>query len=477
MDHSEKIVKSGSSILQKALIALERNICDHCLGRLFARSGFGLSNDERGKAIRIMLALSSENLGESSQKCHESFLDRLPVHHTIKSSAREDKRSRYTDENGWVVEPTPSFMGHLVEDNGDDKCWLCHDIFEDTDELVRLILDKVDLQEFRTFQLGSKMDPSTLERERSLWERVEPDNAEPLKEELNREVGKALAPKIPERSFERDHPDVTFILDPLFKTVDVKKNPLFIHGRYEKMVRGIPQTRWICKSCRGKGCSRCNGKGRMYETSVEEEIGEPLCAFFKGLNYKLHGKGREDVDVRCIGRGRPFIMEISEPVKRFRDLYEVEKKINEEGSGKVKVHDLRWSSRKDIPTIKRGDTLKRYSAVVSLSEGLDEEKLKYKASLLGQRSISQRTPRRVSHRRADLVRDRKVHEISVEILERERARIDLLTEGGLYIKELLHGDEGRTDPSLSSLIEGEVIVETLDVIDVMDEEDRIGKQG
>jgi Predicted pseudouridylate synthase len=33
-------------------------LCDHCLGRLFARLGFGLSNEERGRAIKDYLLMS-----------------------------------------------------------------------------------------------------------------------------------------------------------------------------------------------------------------------------------------------------------------------------------------------------------------------------------------------------------------------------------------------------------------------------------
>ena len=33
------------------------DICDHCLGRLFAKKSFGLTNEQRGKALRIAHAL------------------------------------------------------------------------------------------------------------------------------------------------------------------------------------------------------------------------------------------------------------------------------------------------------------------------------------------------------------------------------------------------------------------------------------
>jgi len=33
--------------------------CDHCLGRFFAKRSHGLSNDERGKGLRVARALVS----------------------------------------------------------------------------------------------------------------------------------------------------------------------------------------------------------------------------------------------------------------------------------------------------------------------------------------------------------------------------------------------------------------------------------
>ncbi|HEX32361.1 MAG TPA: tRNA pseudouridine(54/55) synthase Pus10, partial [Candidatus Acetothermia bacterium] len=42
----------------------------------------------------------------------------------------------------------------------------------------------------------------------------------------------------------------------------------------------------------------------------------------------------------------------------------------------------------------------------------------------------------------------------------------LRSEGGLYIKELISGDEGRTTPSLSGVLGLPALVTELDVIDV-----------
>ena len=86
-------------------------------------------------------------------------------------------------------------------------------------------------------------------------------------------------------------------------------------------------------------------------------------------------------------------------------------------------------------------------------------------------NLAQRTPERVAHRRADLVRRRKV-------IETRDARVDINGEGniyveftlrcesGTYVKETVHGDDGRTQPSIASLIKAKCKVEWLDVGDI-----------
>jgi tRNA U54 and U55 pseudouridine synthase Pus10 len=56
--------------------------------------------------------------------------------------------------------------------------------------------------------------------------------------------------------------------------VEVKLRSVYVYGRYTKLERGIPQTRWPCRSCKGRGCDRCGGTGRQFPTSVEELIEE-----------------------------------------------------------------------------------------------------------------------------------------------------------------------------------------------------------
>ena len=211
----------------------------------------------------------------------------------------------------------------------------------------------------------------------------------------------------------------------------------------------------------------------MYEESVEELIGHIVEDMAGGSNYKLHGKGREDVDVKTLGRGRPFVLEISKPRIRKLDLDIIRDTVNQKCSGKVDISDVRWATRKDISWVKEASGKKRYRATVDIEGDLDEEKLKYGISLLSRSLIHQRTPVRVIHRRSDKVRDRRVHEAGYNILSDGTVEVDVLADGGLYIKELMHGDGGRTDPSLSSLLDRSVDVISLDVLEVLDDDEQL----
>ena len=86
-------------------------------------------------------------------------------------------------------------------------------------------------------------------------------------------------------------------------------------------------------------------------------------------------------------------------------------------------------------------------------------------------TLAQRTPERVAHRRADKIRRRKVIETSGPSIEISddgtmMGQFDLRCESGTYVKETVHGDGGRTQPSIASLIKAKCTVEWLDVADI-----------
>ena len=409
-------------ILAKASSLIELtngNICNHCLGRKFSDVVEGNGNVERGEKIRKAL--------------------------------------------------------ELPEYDEDTKCDICSDIFKEIDSsLLDLVCEKIDFLEieFDTFVVGCKLPKEIVEKDALISEKLGLD-VEILKREVNREMGKILEKNLPQE-VDFDKEDVIIMADfrKMLKEdvenpvqVRIQINPIFIEGRYNKLVRNIPQTKWPCRKCKGRGCEACNFTGKQYPESVEELLSETALKYSKGYEAKFHGAGREDIDVRMLGDGRPFVLEIKEPRIRKLDLEKIEREANEAALGKTAYHNLKYTVRKRKAEIKTSspDTYKVYRALVECEDEIREEDLNKLQSL---HTIQQRTPIRVSHRRADKIREKEVKELSCKYINPHSFEMIIKTEGGLYIKELISSDEGRSKPSVSEVLGTQAICAELDVIEV-----------
>src|SRR5262249_9790225 len=153
--------------------------------------------------------------------------------------------------------------------------------------------------EFRTILVGTTTAPGLDDRE-----------ALRLRRDVNRVVGVFLLEMLPGKAIDAADPDVVILVDLPRGTVDVTPSPVFVYGRYLKGSREIPQTKGPCRKCRGRGCPECGGTGKVYELTVEEAIAEPFLATGGMQRTKMHGMGREDVDARMLGSGRPFVLEL-----------------------------------------------------------------------------------------------------------------------------------------------------------------------
>lgn len=208
----------------------------------------------------------------------------------------------------------------------------------------------------------------------------------------------------------------------------------------------------------------------MYQESVDELIRPAVIEALQAEDTVFHGAGREDIDARMLGTGRPFVVEAVNPKVRTVDLEELQKEINRRALGKVEVQDLAPTDAATIEYLKEAAFRKTYSALVRLGAEIPEEKLKsVLKELVG--SVDQRTPTRVSHRRADKLRIRKVYSADLLEVAGPTARIIIRGDSGLYIKELISGDGGRTRPSLADALRVDAMVIELDVIDVGGESD------
>ena len=480
--------------------------CNHCLGRIGGKKRFGQSNLESGLEVRNLVVETDSTMAQ----------------------AREN-------------EPL---------------CPFCENLFEEAPLLAELIKEAIGERECSRLQLGARIPKDQTEAEDHLRKRFGAGGSSPLKSSLVEEVAHQLNDLGIKSKLVIDKPEILALLDVLTLTVELDIRSHYMYGRYRKLERGIPQTKWPCRSCKGRGCQRCDQTGMQYQSSVQGLIGDPLLEIFGSKEHAFHGMGREDIDVRCLGRGRPFVIEMKNPIKREIDSDLIMKTINQAASGRLEVSDMRHSNRSEVVRIKDTPAEKSYTIRYKIEpitqtefdvltqvmeipknnqdrnrrrkdhhrgkkreDKVEEEEVDYsqlkKAELValceekglpksGTKDVlierlssfkeetlplpeqefvmeimqklqgctlAQRTPERVAHRRADKIRKRKVMETSNPSIGVDEegnliAEFSLRCESGTYVKETVHGDGGRTQPSIASLIKAKCSVEWLDVADI-----------
>ena len=130
---------------------------------------------------------------------------------------------------------------------------------------------------------------------------------------------------------------------------------VLLYGRYRKTDRAVSQTPWSVEG----------GEGIVH-TSVEAEIGKCVKQYFLPSTDEmyLHAAGREDIDVRMLGRGRPFVFEFVNP-RRAYSCYENVDKIKVE-SPYVSCTDFKIVDKSFFDRLKEieGTKAKSYAAVI-----------------------------------------------------------------------------------------------------------------
>jgi len=206
----------------------------------------------------------------------------------------------------------------------------------------------------------------------------------------------------------------------------------------------------------------------MYTESVEELASKLLLEAAEGAKTSFHASGREDIDARMLGSGRPFVLEISKPKKRFLDLKKLEDAINANAAGKIEVSSLHFANKDFVRRLKKAESAqKEYRVLIEFEHEVSEDRLRHLEENLGNILIKQQTPLRVLHRRADLIREKYIYEVKVKKVSLKRAEMKIRCQGGLYVKELVSGDEGRTKPNVSELLGIKAKPIKLDVLNII----------
>ncbi|KAF6768603.1 hypothetical protein AHF37_10568 [Paragonimus kellicotti] len=121
----------------------------------------------------------------------------------------------------------------------------------------------------------------------------------------------------------------------LYKVQLTRECPVVLAGRYVKLSRRLPQTPWIIDGT------------RKLPLSVEELIVNPVRTHF-GLSSRItfSSSGREDVDVRCLGLGRPFMLQVENYQASIAAVINTFSKFH--GNQKQSLKDIEMADRSSV---------------------------------------------------------------------------------------------------------------------------------
>jgi tRNA pseudouridine synthase 10 len=109
---------------------------------------------------------------------------------------------------------------------------------------------------------------------------------------------------------------------------------------------------------------------------------------------------------------------------------------------------------------------KIYRVVVEFDREVSDEEIERLEDSLTDLTILQQTPKRVLHRRADRQREKHIYETRIKRISPDSIEMRIRCQGGLYIKELVTGDDERTHPNVSRIMDTKAEPLELDVLSI-----------
>lgn len=243
--------------------------------------------------------------------------------------------------------------------------------------------------------------------------------------------------------------------------ITLVRDSAFVGGRYCKHDREVSHSPFFV------------GAVQLAETSVNSLLEAAIAPLF-GVppgSTNILSAGREDLDVRMLGSGRPFVLEIKDPRRIAGPVGTALQHLVPEpldALGRVSVSHLHVASESSTAVLRDGEDSKRkaYRCVVWASQPLQPAQV---ASLnaIPELHLPQRTPIRVLHRRSAAERDKVIHSMRASYINPRFFLLDLETSAGTYVKEFVHSDLGRCVPNLGGLLGPGIACDLLQ-LDVME---------
>jgi len=371
-------------ILQSKSILKECDLCDNCLGRFFIISAHLLSGRMLGNKIR-------------------KLINSKPI----------------------------------------TKCYICKNLFSNTDHYVKMMQDASFGYEFSTFMVGAILKQSIIERDDKLRSKFHLRGVDGIKTAVTRELVKKFARKTKTHI---DHllPDIIFTINFRTEQCNVKTKPIFLYGRYIKNKRGLPQKEESCKDCKGKGCNFCNNHGIVLFDSVEGKISQFLYEKFETNQVKFTWIGGEDKTSLVMGNGRPFFAKLLSAKKRNVRLT---KKSNLD---EIMIHGLR-----KIDHIPNGSIhfKSKIKILISTKNNISSNRLK-KLKQLVTVPIEITNSNNKQHKKT-------IHKLNYKKNSLQSFTVEIEADGGIPIKRFVDGF--NIIPSVSSLLGTQCSCEKFDI--------------
>ena len=278
-------------------------------------------------------------------------------------------------------------------------------------------------------------------------------------------VYKALFPSrtVPDGPTMRSELREAFVTTPSSRasfSVSLKRETLYLSGKYVKASREFGQSQWDAN-----------------ETSIAESICPVVCELLRSPVDKCQfsASGREDMDVRMLGSGRAFVLQVGD-AKRLKSLTDSSLAELVIDTGDVIVRGLKWADKGVMDWLhwSTEQHTKIYQSVVWTEQVLPSQSLLDEVFEQNRNiKVFQKTPLRVLHRRTEHTREKTMYSVKTERINDHFAIVTLRASAGAYIKEFIHSDLGRTTPSFCDLVFGTFVpcdILQLDVLEVEQDE-------
>ena len=330
---------------------------------------------------------------------------------------------------------------------GTAECFVCEGLMGKVGNVGREVVRRARKYRFDSFAIGLSIPQGVQEREDELRSNLKLQGRETIRTQAARLIAAEVSAAL-RKSLNKTAPDLTVIVNMVDNQITVMSRPLFYYGRYTKPP-GIRQKRETCGFCFGSGCQKCNMSGFGKGISVEELLRGRLSRACGSEKMIFSWIGSEDKESRVLPPGRPFIVELKNPVRR-----DLPKRFSlRTGRGAIDVSRGRVLPAKptNLPSFKFRTLIQATAGETIRHDRLTEIRRVFKHIQV----------------RFDRPHERPVMKTVYLAKAKGRGRhlvIEAVLDGGLPVKRFVSGD--LVTPSVSEVLKTEVRCRTFDICEV-----------